>query len=327
MSKNLAIELLRFVAISVICLHHLQGEIPDMERIINHGYLLVELFFILSGFFIYASLSRKEYGICDFVSRRVARLYPQYIVALVLLYLFLLFKDDATLNVVRCVWEITMIQNSGIVISGGYNYPCWYVSVLVLCLVPSYLLATKVPKQVFLYCVPFFCFFSYTFMFSQGLENWGVVGCVYYPLLRGFTDICLGGLIFLMLPKFECKSKKINTLVILLATAFSMFAVCSQVKYEAVAVIAFIFLVFTLFKNNYISTFLNRFKVIGLLGGLSYSMYLNHLLTIFVFKYLLEMNSISLTKESLILWFVSLLFLSYVMEKLSEIGVKLKNNS
>ena len=59
MKRNYAIEFYRILFTAIICMHHIQGSVdaPLMKR----GYLGVELFFVLSGYFLYRSFEREAH--------------------------------------------------------------------------------------------------------------------------------------------------------------------------------------------------------------------------------------------------------------------------
>lgn len=68
--KNIPIEAFRFIFICIICLWHCRELAPWL----NHGYLAVEFYFILSGFLIYNSFKRHpQIGVQDYTLRKIKR--------------------------------------------------------------------------------------------------------------------------------------------------------------------------------------------------------------------------------------------------------------
>lgn len=96
-SRLLALDGLRLVAALMVCLYHYAGRggtvseswhqspsrlFPSLSQVATYGCLGVQFFFVISGFVICMSSWGRTLG--DFFRSRVARLYPAYWVALVL---------------------------------------------------------------------------------------------------------------------------------------------------------------------------------------------------------------------------------------------------
>ena len=90
---------LRGVAAVLVMLYHI-GEgfaTSPVDQSVNHGYLAVDLFFILSGFVIgYAYDDRWDIGLTvkDFLRRRLIRLHPMVIMGVLLAWVCLKFYDE-----------------------------------------------------------------------------------------------------------------------------------------------------------------------------------------------------------------------------------------
>ena len=71
-NKNYAIEAFRFIFICIICLWHCRDAAPWLR----HGYIAVEFYFVLSGFFIFQSYRRHQnLGVLDFTWRKIKKFY------------------------------------------------------------------------------------------------------------------------------------------------------------------------------------------------------------------------------------------------------------
>ena len=75
-----------------------------MDQKINHGYLAVDFFFILSGFVIgYAYDDRwKTMTVKDFIKRRVIRLHPMVVMGAVIGAVMFYFQGCP-------VWDVTKV--------------------------------------------------------------------------------------------------------------------------------------------------------------------------------------------------------------------------
>ena len=74
-------------AITVVCFHIFEAYATShLDQIINHGYLAVDFFFILSGFVVgYAYDDRwGKMGVLEFLKRRFIRLHPMVVLGAVI---------------------------------------------------------------------------------------------------------------------------------------------------------------------------------------------------------------------------------------------------
>lgn len=94
---------LRGVAAMVVLVYHAFEAFAtsQLDQIVNHGYLAVDFFFILSGFVIgYAYDDRwDKMSVKDFLKRRVIRLHPMVILGAVIGAIMFYFQDYAPWNV------------------------------------------------------------------------------------------------------------------------------------------------------------------------------------------------------------------------------------
>lgn len=116
-----------FFACIVICYHT-----ALLDGVMDHAYLSVEFFFIVSGFFIArkALVEKKSiYNIKKYLLNRFYRLYPHYILSLIVMILVSIVMGEKIQDSYNIGAEIFMVQTLGFT-KGGINYPDWYISVL-----------------------------------------------------------------------------------------------------------------------------------------------------------------------------------------------------
>lgn len=196
-NKIYSVELLRFLFMVVICLWHFRGIVPSVE----HGYLAVEFYFILSGFLLYRSFKGGKYhNAIDYTIRKVKRFYLPVLIALVF-SLVVCWRMWLTGNVVHDInhvlVESLMLHRSPMFGSGSINGPVWYVTVLLL----SGLLLYRLLQQGWRLGLLFLTVTGYGWL----IAHYKSVDCLFQSpdvgillLLRGLSGMSLGALVAML---------------------------------------------------------------------------------------------------------------------------------
>lgn len=142
------LESIRGLAALLIVFHHIPKWNPILDtKIINNGYLMVELFFVLSGFVIFSAYANKigdKRDLLRFQFLRFGRLYPVHLLFLFIFIFIELAKYFSQLklgfisntpafrenNLTAIVEQIFLIQSIGP--TGNdvtFNGPAWSISV------------------------------------------------------------------------------------------------------------------------------------------------------------------------------------------------------
>ena len=114
-----ALDGLRGVASIIVVIFHLFEVYLDgpTNQIINHGYLAVDFFYVLSGFVMsYAYDDRwNKMSLCDFYKRRLIRLHPMLVAGNFLGIFYFFFAESEVFpnikNVKPHVFFITILLN------------------------------------------------------------------------------------------------------------------------------------------------------------------------------------------------------------------------
>ena len=152
MRRNTAIDLLRIISCLLIILHHFQQVLekvltPKMLFMKNYG-LLVELFFVISGFL---TISKDNDSVLKYMLRKIIRLLPLVVISVVLyellivLYFFeggWLWPFSLKVDIVGSFITAIGLSEWGLIYCNGINNPVWYISVLLLCYIIEYLIST-----------------------------------------------------------------------------------------------------------------------------------------------------------------------------------------
>lgn len=203
--RNHVLDIFKIIGIIIVCLLH-----TTWFPMLHHGYLPVEFFFIVSGYFIYKA-TQKSYGIRAFLNKKIERLYLPYFLAL-LVFIALawykpnLFKEfDFWSSILFCS---TLLQFPGMPDLFGAEKviglcgPAWYLSVLfyggfILFVLLKY---TKRTFHITILSVITIC--VYTHMLITGsVEHFYNVGIINLPIFRGLASMFLGCL--LAMPEFK----------------------------------------------------------------------------------------------------------------------------
>lgn len=104
-------------ALTVVCFHLFEAYATShLDQQINHGYLAVDFFFILSGFVIgYAYDDRwKKMTIKEFILRRVIRLHPMVVIGAVIGAILFYFQGCS-------VWDVSKVSVTALLIATLMN--------------------------------------------------------------------------------------------------------------------------------------------------------------------------------------------------------------
>ncbi len=281
--KNNLIELHRIILTLVVCLHHASslatGRLP-----LRRGYLAVEYFFMLSGYLLHRSFVKEsEHSTLRYLGKRIRRLYPEYLLAAVVSILIygVLGRD---FDLTRAVQELLMVQNTGIFHMGGYNYPCWYIAVMMVAGVLIYGMLTVSERVYVKVIAPLVILGGYTYLtgLPDGIEEWGYVGPVSQPLLRGFCGMSAGVLISCFVRRKMQISRKPLLAMKASAGALIVLGLFTEVSSEMLTIAAFGLLLLAAVLDEEGQRRLAGSRLIPVMSGYCYSMYLNHAVVITV---------------------------------------------
>lgn len=298
-TKNNSIEFLRFLFMSILVAWH------GGFHFFAHGYLVVEFFFILSGYFIYTSLIKNDKGTLQYTVDKIKRTYLEYIIAcvfmfgLISLHAFVYKNQNLTLdNIFMFISELLLLQNVGI-FNGGFNYPLWYFSVLIWGGGGLYALLKYNKRLTLNIILPLYILLFYTYIFGKGdsIECWDK-DIFYIPMLRGLADMSVGimtaKLSLMILPEIK-KSSLLFDFISVLSFVLLLFVFYIDKAYDRYVLIFIPFLILNcVCTKGFLYRLFNR-KCFSQLGGITYEMYLLHAPTIMILIFItknIEVNNI-----------------------------------
>lgn len=217
--RNSLLELWRFVfCMSVLLMHFINSynqTTGGTGRFFHAGYLGVEFFFIVSGYFIGSyydknqankTVSERLRSILSYAWSRLLRLYPLYITALILMLIVRTVFVGKSFNYIfttvkNCFAEFFLLQwttnNNGVLIFSDWYIPAVFFGGL--CFVIILAFTQKIGGYVI---APIITFFIYRHYFSL-IGKIDIISA-HHGILRGIAGIGFGVFIY-FIAKLLCK--------------------------------------------------------------------------------------------------------------------------
>ncbi len=173
-------DILKFIcAIVIACIYHFQNDFPNItlfsnipivEQLSKFGYMLVELFFIISGFLFFISyfskIKDKNLNIISFFKKRYIRLI--LVAGITTIVMFVLQQIYCLINNQFWIWGNNDFGNLLLQLLGiqywiepgivSLNNAVWYISVLLFCYIIFFYISKFVikKKNIFIFLIPVF---------------------------------------------------------------------------------------------------------------------------------------------------------------------------
>lgn len=298
--RNRAIEFYRFLFAVIICLYHfrMKGNFGPTPVAFIGGYLGVEFFALVSGFFLMpaiekasalpASSEREVLSLVgSFTLRRFARLYPQYIlisVSFLLMRMCYLHTLTPTEVLVDGFFDFTLLQ--------AFGFPTiiflfWFPSALFIASVLLYWLAL-VLRQHFTVATTFAALFIVACFYEKYGTLDGTLGNGLFFVLPGsqglwrlIAELSLGALAYqlvkylkpLLRGRFALLSTLAELAILALVVRFTWQVNRDQRDFIVLALL-FVLLLSVAMGQSFLTRLLDN-PVSGFLGKISYGYYLN----------------------------------------------------
>ena len=314
--RNNEIDVVKFVFTICVFLYHSYAlsASDTVPPILPLGYMCVEAFFIISGYYMSLSIDKKSNQSTDnifvdnikFIVRKISYFYPQYIVAFIFAFigrnLFPLQSGikEMLRNSLFISGEVFLQYCNGIIQKRWYyNGPTWYLSAMVIAMFILYPIIRNNLKRFTLYIAPIISLVGYG-MLTHTFKCLDVAGeeWLYFingGLLRALSGISLGCTVFAICKYIRSYSFKITKFCRIIATlaevyTFAVILFLMQNSYTkdfktavdySILVHIFVFLIIVFSQISYSNCIFSN-KLTKILSAISLPIYLNHRVWIYV---------------------------------------------
>lgn len=225
--RNAVIDLLKFIFAIMIVLYHSKSFSGDEPRIITGGYIAVDFFFVVSGYYLALSASAPSAspsgsGHSDsvgketfyYICRRLRRLYPEFIsasiIALIVRSAVLHWGlKEAAVNVLKAAGEWSFLQLAGFN-TGGLVGASWFLSALLLASVLIFPLARKYKESFFYLGAPmiFIFLFGFTYSTLPHFQSYAtpVLAITNVGMVRAIMELSAGCFVFILVKELNKSS-------------------------------------------------------------------------------------------------------------------------
>lgn len=318
MQKINSVEFFRFFFMLVICTWHF-----NMLPIFKHGYLAVEFFFILSGFFMYKSYVQREQSTLDFVVKKIKRFLPEFLIVLMITFAIKSLKNISFSNSFdeNFFWIINLLDDSLFVFStgvftNGIINPSWYLSVLIWGggWLYAMLRFNRGLALALLFPIIIVFYFTYINMHGNNFEIWETPEGLFLPLFRGMAEMSIGAYLYIFLSSKQSSfideypvSANVLSLLCLMLFFVLLFLTKSMDLFAIILIP--IFLIGILYSKGWLNKFFSH-KIWSWLGGITYEMLIVHWCFVMAFRALINMFHI---EDTMVLSFLLVLYLFLVV--------------
>lgn len=260
--------------------------------IFAHGYLAVDMFFILSGFVIcynYSSLfaNFRLNVVYAFYAKRIARIYPLHIFLLLVFLInplaIYLFSASGELgeryDLSYFMLSIFLVQNWGFTQSLAWNVPAWSISTefaAYLIFPPLIFVLKRFSAPCLILFYAFFLGVLFSIFHLQGFQSLGV-DIAGYGLYRCLLQFSMGVVLALLWIQFERVKRLISWMSLLIGFVLvffqSQFGVLSNLLFVP---ILFSCVILYLLNERSLGAKVLSLEFFVFLGEISYSTYLVH---------------------------------------------------
>lgn len=148
--RTLEIEMLRLWCTIAVCLHHLRYCSEALPY--GGGYIAVDFFFMVSGFYLRQSYVHKKnaIGVFKFIKKRYIRLYKDYVIAFIIAFFInlFIFKINISGSIFGYISEAFMLEIGNLESGLRINPPDWYCGYLLFASAVIYVFQKNIKRWI-----------------------------------------------------------------------------------------------------------------------------------------------------------------------------------
>lgn len=285
----------RFIAAIAIVISHFNKDmflykIDYISNIFLNANVGVSYFFILSGFIMIVAYNKKEkIGYIDYYKNRFARIFPLYVLGLVLYLVTKYANFSIPATIVYLLGLQSWIPGKVMIL----NFPGWSISVeflfyLIFPVLYNYFYSRK-NKSIWIVAILLWVVtqvFSHLYKASpyyEGLHTKSQQFLYYFPLMHvnEFLVGNLAGIFFIN--NFKQKNYDIPIILIFLAILLALIFV-PLFYHNGLMAVLFIPLIILISWNNGFLTKVLSLKPLEYLGEASYAIYITHIPVLYILR-------------------------------------------
>ena len=288
-----ALTSIRGIAAWWVVLYHFREHLPSrcpewLLALTAHGYLAVDLFFILSGFVLalnyVESLPGNLAGATGFYRLRFARIYPLHFVILMLFLLnplaIALFSASGDTSLYRWdyfVLSLFLVQNWGFTTELAWNVPAWSISTEAFAYLFFPLAAVVMRRGIVTASSTLLVMAALLIVLATQAMDGSLGGDITgFGLTRCSLEFLLGMMVWRLRDRLGFATPLLSQAAILLAAGFSLAYALLPIGDALVMPAAFALLVFGLADPLARPGIWLNARWLETLGLISYSTYLSH---------------------------------------------------
>ncbi|PQB05078.1 acyltransferase family protein [Aureitalea marina] len=284
---------LRFIAIISVVLFHSNGrlreyfqiEYPFVSDFLRSGFFGVEIFFAISGYILSLHILKSEsfrYG--DYLKRRVLRIEPPFIIAMLLQYcLLMITKPGIREDMTRSLLHV-LTYTSNFIGENLINGITWSLEIEVqfYLILPLILLLRYLKTPVFIIS-----------LLVLGLLSMNLNNYIEFKFITKFFNYFLVGIFIAILQTRKIKIRThfpgFNIILVFGIFLLSMKGLQDWIPTHVINIVRLLFMLI-LFNNVLIlKSGIRFFKIrfVALFGGMCYTIYLYHIIVLSAFSRLI----------------------------------------